>query len=81
MVLGFKGKLIYGVRSGLIPLWKLCTLMGTIHVKGRWYQVYDLWLTTSLVIDQLKKSLIVLSNTNIEIGHKTYGSIILDSHL
>jgi hypothetical protein len=42
MVISLKGKLIYGVRSGLIPLWKLCTLMSSIHVKGRWYQVYHL---------------------------------------
>jgi hypothetical protein len=39
MVLGLKGKLIYGVKSsGSIPLLKLCTWIGTIHVKGRWYK-------------------------------------------
>jgi hypothetical protein len=42
MVLGLKGKLICGGRSGLIPRLKLCTSMGNIHVKGRWYQVYHL---------------------------------------
>ncbi len=42
MVLGLKGKLIYGIRSGLIPRLELCTLMGNIHVKGRWYELYDL---------------------------------------
>jgi len=42
MVLGLKSKFIYGVRSGLIPLLKLCTLVGTIHVKGRWYQLCHL---------------------------------------
>ncbi len=42
MVLGLKDKLIYGVISGLIPLLELCTTMGTIHVKGTWYQVYHL---------------------------------------
>jgi hypothetical protein len=42
MVLGLKEKLIYGVINGLILLLELCTTMGTIHVKGRWYQVYHL---------------------------------------
>jgi hypothetical protein len=42
MVVGLKDKLIYGVISGLIPLLELCTKMGTIHVKGTWYQVYHL---------------------------------------
>jgi len=42
MVLSLKDKLIYGVISGLIPLLELCTTVGTIHVKGRWYQVYQL---------------------------------------
>jgi hypothetical protein len=42
MVLGLKDKSIYGVISGLIPLLELCTTMGTIRVKGRWYQVYHL---------------------------------------
>jgi hypothetical protein len=42
MVLHLKEKLNYGVLSGLIPLLKLCTTMGNIHVKGRWYQVYHL---------------------------------------
>jgi hypothetical protein len=51
--------------------------VGTIHVKGRWYQVYHLEVATRLVIDQLKRSLNVLSSSNIEVGHKTYGSIML----
>jgi hypothetical protein len=42
MVLGLKDKLIYGVISELIPLLELCTTLGIIHVKGRWYQVYHL---------------------------------------
>jgi hypothetical protein len=44
MVLGLKDKLIYGVISGLIPLLELCTTVGTIHVKRRWYQVISLSL-------------------------------------
>jgi hypothetical protein len=42
MVLSLKDKFTYRVISGLIPLLELCTPVGTIHVKGRWYQVYHL---------------------------------------
>jgi hypothetical protein len=42
MVLGLKNKLLHGVIGELIPLLELCTTMGTIDVKGTWYQVYHL---------------------------------------
>jgi hypothetical protein len=42
MVLGLTEKLMYGVISVLISLLELCTTMGTIQVKGTWYQVYHL---------------------------------------